>query len=140
MVFDMGASGVFAVGFESLVALLLLAASSVLILKSFGFRGAPLVGVVAVLVAISSYESTVREVSALVSYLGDVSGAEKYVKAALKVVGISYLSGIGGDVAREMGENGIAKCISLVAKLELLAVAMPFIKEMLSSLISLMGE
>lgn len=139
-VFDMVAETVSTIGFESLVALLLLAAASVFILKSFGFRGAPLVSVVAVLVAISSLESAFREISDLAVYLGEISGAREYVRAALKVVGISYLSGIGLDVCREIGEAGISRCISLLTRIELLLISMPLVKEMLVSLVSLLGE
>ena len=134
----MGASGISSVGFESVMALLLLSSSSVLILKSFGFRGAPLVGVIAALVAISSYASLLGEVSGIISELGAASGAGEYVRAALKVVGISYLSGISRDTVSELGESGIARCIGVITRLELLSVSAPFIKEMLSSLLSLM--
>lgn len=134
----MGASNVSGVGFESVMALLLLGAASVLLLKSFGFRAAPLVAVIVMLTAVSLYEPALRESGEAVAYLGELSGAKEYTRAALKVVGVSYLSGISRDVVTELGEGGIAKGISLVTRLELLFISLPFIKEMLSALISLM--
>ena len=135
----MGASEISSIGFESVIALLLTSGASVLILKSFGFKGAPLVGVIAALVAISSYGARISEISGIISELGEVSGAGEYVRAALRVVGISYLSGIARDTVTELGESGIARSLTLVTRLELLAVSAPFIKEMLNSLLSLMG-
>ena len=125
-------------GFSRALGILLLGAVSVLILKCFGFRGAPLVAVVALLVAVSYYESALGEIFGLFSYLSESSGAALYVSAALKVVGISYLSGLSIDVCREIGEGGIAKGISLLTRLELILISLPYIKEILSSVSSLM--
>ena len=126
--------------FDSVMAVLLLSMAAVVILKSFGFRGAPLVAILVTLVAISLYEGAISEIYGVFSYLGELSESEEYVNAALKVVGISYLSGISADVCREMGEGGIAKTVSLVTKLELLALCVPYIKEILAALLSLMQQ
>ena len=134
----MGAENLLGVSFESVMALLLIGCASVLLLKSFGFRAAPLVAVIVTLAAVSLYEPALRESGEVVAYLGELSGAKEYTCAALKVVGVSYLSGISRDVVTELGEGGIAKGISLVTRLELLFISLPFIKEMLSALISLM--
>lgn len=124
-------------GFSSALGILLLGAVSALILKCFGFRGAPLVGVAALLLAVSCYGEALGEIFGIFSYLSDSSGASEYVSAALKVVGISYLSGISIDVCREIGEGGIAKGIALLTRLELILLSLPYIKEILSSVSSL---
>lgn len=124
-------------GFGSMMALLLLAAACVLILKNFGFRGAPLVAAVVSVSALSSYESAFSEIFGVFGYLAEVSEAGEYVAAALKVVGISYLSGISCDVCREIGESGIARTVSLITRLEVILVCLPYVKEILSSLVSL---
>ena len=136
----MGAENLLGVSFESVMALLLIGCASVLLLKSFGFRAAPLVAVIVMLTAVSVYEPALRESGEVVAYLGELSGAKEYTSAALKVVGVSYLSGISRDVVTELGESGIAKSISLVTRLELLFISLPFIKEMLSALVSLMEK
>ena len=133
----MGAESVSGVGFDTALALLFLGAVSVFVLKSFGFRGAPIVALVSAISVLSLYEPALRESSELITYLGEVSGARDYTRAALKVVGVSYLSGISRDIVTELGEGGIAKCISLVTRLELLFISLPFIKEMLATAISL---
>ena len=126
-------------GFDSVMAMLLLSSATVLILKSFGFRGAPLVAVIVILSVLSLYESALVEMAGLFSYLGELSSGGEYIGTALKVVGISYLSGVSTDICREIGEGGIAKCISLVTKLELLTISAPYVKEILESLLAL-GE
>ena len=126
--------------FDSAMAVLLLALASVVILKSFGFRGAPVVTVLALVVALSSYSALFSEISDTFSYIEGLSDVREYVSAVIKVVGISYLSGICSDVAREMGESGCAKAISVITKLELVLLSLPYIKQILFSVFSLLEK
>jgi hypothetical protein len=134
----MGGVNVSGASFESVMALMLVGTASVLVLSSFGSRAAPLVAVMVTLVAISLYEPAIREGGELISYLGELSGAKEYTRAALKVIGVSFLSGISKDVLTELGEVGIARSISLVTRLELFLISLPFVKEMLTALLSLL--
>lgn len=128
------------VSFDSVLACLLLTAVSVLILKSFGFRGAPLVSVIAIVCIASYYSEALVSVGSLFGELSDTAEVGKYVSGALKIVGISYLSGLSRDVCIEIGESGIAKAVSVVTKLELLLLTVPYIKEILSSLLLLLSS
>ena len=128
------------VSFDGVLAFLLLTAVSVLILKSFGFRGAPLVTVIAIVCTASYYSEALFSVGSLFGELSDTAEVGKYVSAALKIVGISYLSGISRDVCLEIGESGIAKAVSVVTKLELILLTVPYIKEILSSLLLLLSS
>ena len=125
------------IGFSSALGMLLVGAASALILKCFGFRGAPLVAVMALLAALSCYEGALKEIFSLFGYLSEFSGASAYVSAALKVIGVSYLSGISIDVCREIGEGGIAKGIAVLTKLELVLISLPYIKDILGAVSSL---
>ena len=107
---------------------MLLVAAISLILKNFGFKGAPLICALSLIcMAIPAFER-LKDIEAPIGNLVHYE-AERYVKAAAKVVGIGYLSGICSDVCKEIGEGGIGKCISIIAKLELIAVSVPFVKE-----------
>ena len=128
------------VSFDGALAFLLLAAVSVLVLKSFGFRGAPLVSVIAIVSLVSYYSEALLSVSSLFGELSDTAEVGGYVSAALKIVGISYLSGISRDVCLEIGESGIAKAVSVVTRLELILLTVPYIKEILSALLLLLSS
>lgn len=117
--------------FDAALGILLIAAVSALILKSFGFRGAPLVAVIASVSLIGSSADTLSGAVGIYEELAAHPDTERYVSAALKAVGISYLSGISADACREIGETGIAKTVSLITRLELIALSLPFIKEIL---------
>lgn len=126
--------------FSSTLGVLMLAAVSVLILKSFGFRGAPLVAAVGIAAALSLYGSSFSEIFGTFSYLGGIADISGYLTSLVKVVGISYLAGISMDICREIGEGGVAKCISLITKLELILIALPYIEEIFDTVLSLLSE
>ena len=124
--------------FLSLIGLLILLTASLLILKCFGFKGAPVVCAIA-MVALSSmlFEKLFSALS-LFDGLREITKS-RYVDSALRIIGIGYLGGIGADVCRELGEGGAAKCITLASRLELIAVALPYISEIFTSVTELMG-
>ena len=114
--------------FSDLCAVILLAAALVLILKNFGFKGAPVIVCIlmcsSATLAVSYISGVGEELSELLYYDG-----EEYVSAVLKIVGVGYLSGVTRDVCLEIGEGGIAKCVCIAARLELTVIAMPFIRD-----------
>ena len=127
-------------GFVKACILVLLAASLSVLLKNFGFKGAP-VFIAAVFCAIvSSYGEAFMESVSLLEYVADAADISKYSEACVKVIGIGYLSGISADTCREIGEAGAARCIGIFAKLELIALTIPFIKEIFDSALLFVGE
>ena len=123
--------------FLSLLGLLTMLAASLLILKCFGFKGAPVVSAIA-MIALSSM--LFEKLSSAVSFLDGLRDLtkSKYVDSAIRIIGIGYLGGIGADVCRELGEGGAARCITLASRLELIAIALPYISEIFSSVTELM--
>lgn len=124
---------VFALGF------LMLLAASILILKAFGFKGAPVVVSLALVFFASEYSGKLGELLSLFSELEAVSGLGEYLSSALKIIGIGYLGGISSDVCRELGEGGVAKSITLVTRAELIAVTVPFLSELLELMLGIIG-
>ncbi len=109
-------------------------ALSALLLRSFGFRAAPVFSALVLLFILSrlpEYFSDFIEVYKLTD-IGGRGGA-----AIMKIIGASYLFGISAELCRELGESGAANAISVVGKLELAAIAMPFISELMKLALSL---
>ena len=78
----------------------------------------------------------------MVSIFEDVTSAadiSEYTKACVKVIGVGYLAGISADTCREIGEGAAARCISILARLELIAISTPFVRQILDSALELMG-
>ena len=118
-------------------ALALLGVGSCLVLKEFGWRGAPLVGVICGIAAISFVLPYFAEAKSFYSHLSDDFGIGDVSSSLLKIVGIGYLSGITADVCRGVGEGGIASSVTLVAKAEIIAIAAPYFFDIVEMGVSL---
>ena len=128
------------VEFSSVCIALTLVAAAALLLKNLGFRGAGVFVCAAIVFLIRSFSGALTSFGETYDFLVSRADVAEYARAAAKVVGIGYLSGICSDVCREMGEGGIAKCIGVITRLELVAVAAPFILKMLETAFALIGE
>ena len=67
--------------FSKTCAALMLCAALAVILKNFGFKGAPLFTAVCFLFFISEILSSFAKISDVFSFLGNAADAEKYIKA-----------------------------------------------------------
>ena len=124
--------------FYGACALLLVSLASVLILKAFSFKGAPIVAVLFGIAVIIRGAEIIAPSLLLFPSLPD--GVSEYASSALKAVGIGYIGGITSDTCRELGESGLAKAASLLAKFEITAVAYPYIREIAEKCLALIGE
>lgn len=105
-----------------------------LLLKNFGWRGAPVFTAICFVFIIGFAGEYFSEIIKLFK-IGE--GAEKSASAILKIIGLGYLFGISADVCRELGESSIASAVSLIGRFEIIAVALPFINELLALALSL---
>ncbi len=125
--------------FGSICAGVLLIAALSIILKNFGFKGTPVFVALAFCVVLSSVGEKMSDIVPLFSEFSSVGEISVYTKACLKVIGIGYLSGISADICREIGESGAAKCVNLLAKLEIVGICIPFMNELFSTALELVG-
>ena len=101
------------------------------LLSQLGFRGIRAfvaLGIVALLLIISASASN------LFSTVGKLSlyeGVADISKSALKIVFVGYVFGFSSDVATELGENGIASALMIGARVEMLLIALPYIKDII---------
>ena len=126
--------------FEAVFGTLLLCAAALLILRTLGYRGVP---VIAATVPVILCGAVIRGVTEAIEPLRSLAYAPElaeYMGAAFKVLGIGYLGGIGSDACRELGEVGIAKCISLAARAELIVITVPYIVKIVETLIGFINE
>lgn len=112
---------------------------SAFILRSLGWRGAPVFAVICSVVLLAEAGESLSGVFSSLSLLYRQKGMEEGVSAALKVLGLGYLFGISSDVCRELGENGIAKSVEVAGRVEIIAVVIPFLKEIIETGVELIG-
>ena len=96
------------------------------LLKELGFRGSRLVlllGTVSVIGAVA------LSAGSLFSMLGDVGEQNgEYAVAIMKIVGVSYVCGVCADICSELGEVSLSNAVSLLGRVEIVALSLPFVK------------
>lgn len=101
----------------------------IFLLREVGFRAAPVITVVAILLillyAVRMYGDAVQALSPLIS--GALEGGA--MEAMLKVTGMTYVFGIASDACLELGAAGVAKALDAVGRIEILLIAVPYVKE-----------
>ena len=120
---------------EVVFAGLVFSVASVL-LRNLGWRGAPVFASLALVVlfsAVVSHLNVFFEASRIV-FLGSAG------EAISKIIGIAYLFGISSDVCRELGESAVASGLLLAGRLEMIAVSLPFLADLVSGAMRLAGD
>ena len=110
-------------------------AFSAVLLKNFSWRGAPVFAVLCFVVLLSVVPSYLGE---LLSVFNKFEGAADTTAAILKIIGVGYLFGISAELCRELGESGIASALTLVGRLEIVAISLPFITELIELALGLL--
>lgn len=88
--------------------------------------------------------AVVEQVTGILHSISEIAEDVGIDRAALsvifKVVGISYLAGFAADTCRDAGESALAGKVELAAKILLLSLTLPLIKEVLGSVSSLLPK
>ena len=102
-----------------------------LLLREAGFRGSRLVSLVGVVglmgFAVLEVDRILDELS-LSERLGN--GAEQ-ISDIFKIVGVGIVFGMISDMARDMGEGGVASALLVVGRVEIFALSVPYISSVL---------
>ena len=114
-----------------IIGLALLGALLSFIVKTFGWRGAPLVAIAALISLMSIFASHFEKIFEIFDTVAEIGGMEEAARTLLKIIGIGYVSGISSDVCRELGEPTISSAVMLFGRLEVLVLISPMLLEIL---------
>ena len=109
------------------------------LLRSFGWKGAPVFVAICIVVLISESADAIFEILKFTQSLGNNTDIEKPISAALKILSCGYLFGICADICRELGEGGIAKAVEVTGRVEIIVLVLPFFKKIIDIGIGLVG-
>ncbi len=102
-----------------------------LLLREAGFRGSRLVSLVGTVVlvgiAVMGMDGILDALS-LTERLGAASGE---IAGVFKIVGTGMVFGLITDMSRDMGELGVASALSVVGRVEIFALCVPYILRLL---------
>ena len=117
----------------------LVCAVSAFLLKDFGWKGVPVLGLICFIGILSfagNYLFSVKDMFLEIGSDHDISSA---AGAILKIVGVGYLAGIVADVCRELGEAATASAVVFIGRIEIIAIATPFFQEVVRLGMELIG-
>ena len=93
--------------------------------------GAAVIGLTVIMGTV--FSELLSVISPLKDALGE-SGASDYADIMLKGLGIGITVKVTSDICLDMGEKGIADCIELAGRAEILLLCMPILLKMLDSI------
>lgn len=120
----MGALQIGAVG-------LVLSMAAVL-LKDLGFRGAAVFSAFGLVALLSLCTEQLLSFSQALAEIAKETALLDTAVSVLKITGVGILMGVSADVCRELGETGIARGVSLAGRLEILTIALPYLRKIIA--------
>ncbi len=117
----------------------ILTAICAFLLRSFGWRGVPILVASVSVLLISELDGRFEYIFGALREIGTRTGIAETLASALKVVAAGYLFGICADVCRELGEGGVAKTVEVVGRVEIVAIVVPYFEEIIKIGIELVG-
>lgn len=120
----MGALQIGAVG-------LLLAITAVL-LRDLGWRGAAVFSAFSLVVLLSLCTEGLLALTGALSSLAKSGALTEAAEGVLKITGVGMLMGVSADICRELGENGIARGVTVAGRIEILCIALPFLQKIVA--------
>ena len=107
----------------------IVAAISAFLLRELVWKGVPVFISVAFISLISLAAPYLSQLGGFIKATAGECGVGDAAGAILKVLGIGYLTGITTDVCRELGSGMLASAVTLVGRIEIICVALPFFDE-----------
>ena len=117
--------------FTAVLGVVLLCLALSVILKCLGSRSAPILIALVSVGVITLFSESLSELVSTLTGLSSYSDVTDYVRGAMKIAGVGYLSGICSDICSELGEAGLAKILTLAGRLEIFAITAPYISEII---------
>ena len=103
------------------------------LLREAGFRGARLISLVGAVLLMGLAVLKMQDILVLLS-LGDrVENMGEELAAVLRIVGGGVVFGLVADAARDMGEVGVANAVLVVGRVEIFALSLPYLINLLDT-------
>ena len=102
-----------------------------LLLREAGFRGAKLLSLIGTVALVGLAVSVAEGAIDTLGIRERLGNASEELSVILKIIGVGVGFGIISDAARDMGESGVANSLLVVGRVEILALCLPSIVNLL---------
>lgn len=111
----------------------------VVYLKSINQELAVITGIASSLLILTLSFSYIREFVVFFKDLANDGGIDNTaIKLTLKIIAISYLIEFSSGIAKDFGQNSLGEKIDFAGKMIMITLAVPLIKEMLTTVIGML--
>ena len=110
-----------------------------LLLRELGFRGAPVFAVLCFLFLLGLLTDNTSRFGDFGRLLSRFESVTDGAEAIFKIVGVGYVAGICSDICSDIGEKTIAKGVLVAGRVEIFAIALPFVLKIFDSSLELLG-
>ena len=107
------------------------------LLSQLGFRGVRAFTALSITAILLLVASSVGKSFGELGVLFEGSEMEEAIKTALKITLVGYVFGFASDTAAELGEGGISSAIILGGRIEIILIALPYIKDVINTALEL---
>ena len=107
------------------------------LLSQLGFRGVRAFTALSLTAILLLVASSVGKSFGELGVLFEGSEMEEAIKTALKITLVGYVFGFASDTAAELGEGGISSAIILGGRIEIILIALPYIKDVINTALEL---
>lgn len=79
--------------------------------------------------------SRIDDIISMIDKLSELTSISRdYIKILLKITGITFISEISSDIAKDCGYSAIANQLQIFGKITILAISLPVFVELISSI------
>lgn len=110
------------------------------LLKLLGWRGAPAIAALALVGAVSIFGEVLASLAEQVTRLSSLGDITRYAEAVMKIIAVGLLSGVVSDLLSELSGAGLARIATVTGRFEILAIALPFLSEIIDTGLSLISS
>lgn len=109
------------------------------ILRQLGWKGVPVLACVTFSALLSLYGEALSGLVSEIHAISAEGNIERYAEGALKILGVGLLSGIISDMLTELSEAGLARAVTVISRIEILGIAIPFLAEIIDTGLGLLA-
>ncbi len=101
-------------------------------LDSFGFKSKGLFAALCALMILSALGDSLSSLLSSVLLVGERTGISEAAICALRAVGLGYVFGFTADICASLGEELVAKAVTLVGRVQIFMVAYPYFEKIVA--------
>lgn len=114
-----------------IIGIAVITAVSAMVLKRLKEEYAVFASIAGGLIILALLIPRIGEIISYIRLLTENGGAGEYTSVILKSIGFAFISQIGSDICRGMGEDSVAEKVEFAGKIAIIFICLPVIKNII---------